>query len=279
MVVYIEYAFLENALIDGLLLFLALKAVRLRVSGWRLALAAAVGGAESLLFPVLTLPAWCLYFVKFLGGALIAVVSCPTVTLRPCLGLLSAFFLLTFALGGLLTAVSSFFGAELVEGRGFWIGRAPVALVVGIAAVFFLVMAALIRKLHAKRQIARGSCACVIEGVRTVKAKGFLDSGNLLTFRGEPVSVLTPVAALALFGGAVRPVGRITMRSAGGERSSPVFRARRLTAGGKRVDGALFAVGEVGIPDHPVLLNASLWEGKHGHPEPVEDVAAKDTGN
>ena len=272
MVVYIEYAFLENALIDGLMLFLALKAVRLRVSGPRLALASSLGGGVSLIFPVLTLPVWCLTLVKFLGGALIAAVSCPKATLRSSLGLCAAFYLLTFALGGLLSAVSSFSGAEFVEGRGFFIGRAPVALVVGVALCFFCAMAALFRKLHARRAIEKSSCNCVIEGVRTVKTKGFLDSGNLLIFRGEPVSVLSPVAALALFAGE-RPVGRIFMRSAGGERSSPVFRARRLTAGGKRVDGALFAVGEVGIPDHPVLLNTSLLEGCDGNSHIAQDVA------
>lgn len=272
MVVYIEYAFLENALIDGLLLFLALKAVRLRVSGPRLALASSLGGGLSLLFPVLTLPVWCLTLVKFLGGALIAAVSCPKATLRPCLGLCAAFYLLTFALGGLLFAVSSFFGAELVEGRGFWLERVPVSLVLSAAVLFFALMAMLFRKLHARRAIEKRSCACIIEGIRTVRTKAFLDSGNLLTFRGEPVSVLSPVAALALFAGE-RPVGRIFMRSAGGERSSPVFRARRLTAGGKRVDGALFAVGEVGIPDHPVLLNTSLLEGCDGNSHLAEDVA------
>ena len=94
-------------------------------------------------------------------------------------------------------------------------------------------------------------------------------------FRGEPVSVLTPVAALALFGGA-KPVGRITMRSAGGEKTSPVFRAKKLTAGEKVWEGALFAVGEVGIPDRPVLLNAMLWEGTDGDSCRSEKLAAKD---
>ena len=83
MTVYIEYAFAENALIDGLLLYLALRCARLRVSGWRLALASAAGGAQSLLFPVLSLPVWLSYPVKFLGGVLIAVIGCPSRRLKP----------------------------------------------------------------------------------------------------------------------------------------------------------------------------------------------------
>ena len=268
MTVYIEYAFAENALLDGLLLYLALRCARLRVSGWRLALASAAGGAQSLLFPVLSLPVWLSYPVKFLGGVLIAVIGCPSRRLKPYLWVCAAFFLLTFALGGLLAAVSSFFGAEFAEGRGFLVGRTPVVFV----------MAALVRLVHRRRAVARASVPCVIEGRRTVHWDALYDSGNLLVFRGEPVSVLTPVAALALFGGA-KPVGRITMRSAGGEKTSPVFRAKKLTAGEKVWEGALFAVGEVGIPDRPVLLNAMLWEGTDGDPCRSEKLAAKDQRN
>ena len=279
MTVYIEYAFAENTLLDGLLLYLALRCARLRVSGWRLALASAAGGAQSLLFPVFSLPVWLSYLVKFLGGALIAVIGCPSRRLKPHLWVCAAFFLLTFALGGLLFAVSSFFGAELAEGRGVWLERVPPALVLAAAGAFFAAAAALIRHIHRRRAIARGSCACVIEGVRTLRCSGFWDSGNLLSFRGEPVSVLSPVAALALFGGRAVPVGRIVLRSAGGEKTSPVFRAERLTAGGIVREGALFAVGETGIPGHPVLLNTSLWEGEDGHPRRAEKLAAKDTGD
>lgn len=278
MTVYIEYAFAENALLDGLLLYLALRCARLRVSGWRLALASAAGGAQSLLFPVFSLPVWLSYPVKFLGGALIAVIGCPSRRLKPHLWVCAAFFLLTFALGGLLAAVSSFFGAEFAEGRGFLIGRTPVSFVLAAAFGFFFGMAALVRFVHRRRAVARASVPCVIEGRRTVHWDALYDSGNLLFFRGEPVSVLTPVAALALFGGA-KPVGRITMRSAGGEKTSPVFRAKKLTAGEKVWEGALFAVGEVGIPDRPVLLNAMLWEGTDGDPCRSEKLAAKDQRN
>ena len=271
MTVYIEYAFAENALLDGLLLYLALRCARLRVSGWRLALASSAGGAQSLLFPLFSLPVWLSYPVKFLGGVLIAVIGCP-------LWVCAAFFLLTFALGGLLAAVSSFFGAEFAEGRGFLVGRTPVLFVLAAAFGFFFGMAALFRLVHRRRAVARASVPCVIEGRRTVHWDALYDSGNLLFFRGEPVSVLAPVAALALFGGS-KPVGRITMRSAGGEKTSPVFRAKKLTAGEKVWEGALFAVGEVGIPDRPVLLNAMLWEGTDGDPCRSEKLAAKDQGD
>ena len=45
MVVYWEYAFIGNALPDGLLLYLAVRCARMRVRPWRLLLASAMGGA------------------------------------------------------------------------------------------------------------------------------------------------------------------------------------------------------------------------------------------
>ena len=50
MVVYWEYAFLENFLLDGLLLFLAVKCARGRAGVFNLLLAAGVGAAEAILF-------------------------------------------------------------------------------------------------------------------------------------------------------------------------------------------------------------------------------------
>ena len=279
MVVYIEYAFAENALLDGLLLYLSLKCVRLRVSVPRLLLASAAGGAESLLFPVLSLPVWAGYLAKLLGGVLLAVLGCPSRKLAPHVRMCAVFFFLTFALGGLLAAVSSFFGAEFVEGRGFWVTRSPVVFVLTVAGCFAAGITAFLKVFFRRRAVARASVACEIEGVRTVHCDALYDSGNLLCFRGEPVSLLTPVAALALFRGAAKPVGRLTMHTAGGKKSSPVFRAKRLTAGEKTWEGALFAVGEIGIPGHPVLLNADLWEGVHADPCRSEKLAAKDKGD
>lgn len=71
MVVYIEYAFAENFIMDLLLLYLSLKCARSRISWLRMIFAAAIGGVEAILFPVIAMPVWCAYFVKFLGGVLI----------------------------------------------------------------------------------------------------------------------------------------------------------------------------------------------------------------
>ena len=106
MIVYWEYAFLENALLDGLLLYLAGTCARRRVCIWRLCLAAALGGAVAVVFPLIALPVWAAYFVKVVSGVLICLVAC-TGGAKACLIAVSAFFAFTFALGGILTAAYS----------------------------------------------------------------------------------------------------------------------------------------------------------------------------
>ena len=57
MVVYVEFAFAENALLDGALAYLSVKCVRGRTSARRILLSAAAGGAFAVLFPLVSLPA------------------------------------------------------------------------------------------------------------------------------------------------------------------------------------------------------------------------------
>ncbi len=279
MVVYAEYAFLENFLLDALLLYLALKCARGRVRVWRIALAAAVGAGEALAFPVLGLPAWAAYLVKFLGGALIAVVAVSKGSKKTYIVTVAAFFLLTFALGGLLIAVYSFFGVEYAEGSGFLVERAPVGLVLGVGGLFTAGGAALCGRFYRYRNEKRGLFACTLTaGKRTVKWKGFADSGNLLTFRGEPVCVISAAAVFALFGAHPSEVGRMRVGTVNGETERPVFRCDSLTVGGRETQGAYLTPGTVERGEYQLILHTAFVEGNHETSETFERVAGKRTG-
>ena len=134
MQVYIEVAFLENFLLDGVLLYLALACARLKISAWRLLLASALGAVEAIVFPLFPLPAWAAYLVKFMGGALLAVIAAKGRPKQICIAT-AFFFLFTFALGGLLTAVYSFFGIQYEAGTGYLVEQAPAGLVAGVSSV------------------------------------------------------------------------------------------------------------------------------------------------
>lgn len=264
MIVYAEYAFLENFLLDAVLLYLALKCARGRVRVLNLLFAAAVGAGEALAFPLLPLPVWAAYFVKLLGGALIAVIAVSKGTKKTYFVVLVCFFLMTFALGGLLTAAYSFFRVEYAEGGGYLVEQAPVGLVLGAAGAFCVLATAFAKRLYRYRCEKRSVFACSLtSGGKRVHWKGFADSGNLLMFRGEPVCVVSAAAVFALFGRRPKEEGRIRIGTVNGEKETPVFRCDTLEVGGKRAQGAYLALGSVDSKEYQIILHTAFLEGEH----------------
>lgn len=265
MVVYAEAAFIENFLIDGVLLCLALKCVRVKTVVWRLIAAAALGGAEALLFPLLVLPVWAAYAVKLLGGVLPVLVAVKEKRAKPYLLAIAVFFFLTFALGGLLTAAYSFFGVEFTEGNGYLVESAPVGMIFGGTAAFALAVAAFAKKFYRYRKTKKETLACRLRaGEREVDWRGYADSGNCLFFRGRPVCVTSAAAIFALFGGGVKEAGRMSVGTVNGRREAPVFEidSMQIRTDRKvwRRENVLLTVGEVS-PEYQLILNTALMEG------------------
>lgn len=271
--VYIEVAFAENFLMDGMLLYLALKCAREKVRPLNLILAALVGAAEAILFPLIPLPVWCAYLVKFLGGALISVISVHKGRPKSYLVAAAAFFLLTFALGGLLVAAYSFFGAEYREGDGYLVESAPIALVVTAAIVFFLLILSALRRFFRFRVRKSNLIACTLcAGGRRVHMTALADSGNCLQFRGKPVCLTSAAGIFALLGAHPSAVGRMKVGTVHGERESPVFLCREMELGGKTFGEVPFVLGEM-RGDIQMILHTAYLEGSYENTDCVENLA------
>lgn len=279
MVVYWEYAFAENFLLDGLLLYLALRCARTSVRPLNLLLAAALGGAEGVLLPLVAFPAWCVYPVKLLGGAVLVVTAVHKGSPKGYLVACAAFFFFTFALGGMLTALYSFFGVEYVEGQGYLVEGAPVALIFTGAGIFTVLCARAIAFFYRYRKLKTGLYPCELEaGGRRLRRTAFADSGNCLSFRGEPVCVLSAASLIALFGAQPKETGRITVTTVNGSRVSPVFLCERMTVNGRSYDGVYVTMGEIRTKEYQMILHTAFLEGERENTHSVKNVAAKDKG-
>lgn len=279
MVVYVEYALLENFLLDGLILYLALKIARGRVRAWRLMIAAAVGAAEAVCFPLLPVPVWCAYLMKALGGLLLSVIVVSKGRPKTYLFVTVAFFLITFALGGLLTAAYSFFGVEYEEGNGYLVEQAPVALVLAAFGIFAAVLVNLSKYFYRYAKLQKKIAPCTLEhGGRKVTWKGLADSGNLLEFEGRPVCVFSATAAFALFGRNLKEAGRLTMRTVAAEKETPVFVCEKMQVGARRFENVYLAVGDVESKDYQIILHTAYMEGYHEVDAEAEIVAEKGRG-
>lgn len=278
MTVYIEYAFAENFLLDGLFLYLALKCMRTKVRLWRLLLAAAVGGGEALLFPILELPNRCAYLIKFLGGSILPIITVSKERLKTYVMVTAAFFIMTFLLGGLLTGIYSFLDISYVEGQGYYLESAPVALVVSVAGIFAILILRAAKYLYRYQKVKRNIFSCSLTvGEKTVIWQGFADSGNCLSYQGIPVCVVSAFGALALFR-SVKPVGRMIVSTVNGSRDSPVFACEKFEIEGCLMQKCYFTVGEISSKEYQIILHTALVEGAHERTDRIKGMAKEIRG-
>lgn len=278
MTVYLEYAFLENCFLDGLLLFLSLKAAHTKLSAWRLCLAAALGGIAALVFPILKLPAIAALLIKWLIGVLLALIAVKERGLKVHLTVTGAFFAMTFLLGGILIAVYSIFHISYLPGEGYLLESVPVGLILSLSVIFAAVCVRLLKHFYRYRKRRQNLLNCKIKsGGGELSLRGYADSGNRLYFRGKPVCVISAIGALALFKGQ-QPVGRMMLFTVSGSKESPVFCCEKLTIEGVEKQDIYITVGEIASQEHSLILHTALVEDRHENTELFETLAEEARG-
>lgn len=277
MEIYIEYAFLENFLFDGVLLTLALLAAKSKISWWRILLSALCGAVFALVFPLLRLSEIAGTALKIAVGFLLCMLVAGRLKTKKEWGryvLISVlFFCLSFGFGGSLLGVYG--QMSFSSDREFAVNRMPsVAVFVGFAVLSAIVIF-LVRKLYARRAVCSQTYDCRIRnGEKYVKASGFLDSGNLAAKNGLPVCFVSPDLIYELWGeelihskedGQVRDEMRINTLA--GEKNLPLYggEIEVKTDGERRKKRVYFAPSQNMISrEYKILLNPRIFEGCTG---------------
>ncbi len=179
MTVYIEYAFLENFLVDLALLWLSLKAVKEIISLPRLLFSASLGAAFAVIHPLCGFSPAMSMFVKLAVGGLLPMLCFCRIKTKKEWGRYALsvvfFYVFTFLFGGAMTAIFS--SAK----RRPYLFFLSLALLTGLSY-------SLIAKIYQKRAVFRQIYECtLLFQEQKIKAQGFLDSGNLATKNALPV--------------------------------------------------------------------------------------------
>ncbi len=187
MVVYVEYAFLENFLLDGSLLWLSLLASKTPVRVKNLLFSAAIGGVFAVVYPLLALPDLLGQTLKIAVGFLLCFLVAGRVKSKKEWGryafICVCFFALTFVFAGAITAVGA---------TGAWVWLAFIVL--GVNTLL------LVKKLYEKRARDRYIYDCEIAyNEKRIKVLGFYDSGNFARFQNIPVCFVSPDIIFDLF--------------------------------------------------------------------------------
>ncbi|MBQ8886001.1 MAG: sigma-E processing peptidase SpoIIGA [Clostridia bacterium] len=276
MEVYIEIAFLENFLIDGMLLTLSLKAARRKTSVLRIILASALGAVFAIIFPLLSLGKTAALALKFPVGALLCFVAIGEKGAGRYALSVVFFYALSFALGGMLLAIFGAFSLPYEAAQsGYLIASAPVGGM--IAGCFFFALFALwfIKRLHARRRIMRFIYPCrVVCGEREIAADGFLDSGNRAAvaeeetlfgaLKSRPLNFISPELAFELLGEAAM-TAETTVQTVSGRKKIKIFRADKLEiyCGAKPniIENVYFApTPHIRAREYKILLNVRCFD-------------------
>lgn len=183
MTVYVEYVLIDNFIIDYLLLRCAFMISGYQTSKKRLILCSLIASLFSLLFPLINFSAVPLTILKFSFGAFIVSVSGKFVTFKQYLVTLTCFFIVTFLTGGAIIGVYSLIGVKEFSEWMVAFCFIPVYLL-SFAFKKFL------SYFYKRRTTMSLIYEVEIENEgKTVKTKGFLDTGNSLYDRLDPVIV------------------------------------------------------------------------------------------
>ena len=174
MAVYIEYVLLDNIIIDYLLLKYTFKLVRGKSGFWRLFFCAVLGAAFAAILPLVALPGWAAIPIKIAFSAALVWAAGNYATKKSYIFSFIVFNLYTFLLGGSVTGIFNIFGLPL--DREYSVGLV-IAAAYGLIRLTHKGVEAVYRRRNIYAYVSE--CEITLNG-QTIKAKGFLDTGNRL---------------------------------------------------------------------------------------------------
>ena len=193
MQVYIELALLENFCMDFTLLYCA-KLVSKNGAGWkRISVASALGACFAVLFPLIPLPVAWSVILKIISGLLLCLAAGKYKSVKGYVKLTSAFLAFSAALAGALIGIFSLAGISYADGGGFILSSVPIGIPM-FGALLLIIAARIIKDRYSKGSKKQVACR-IYAGQYSVSLSGFFDSGNKVSYRGSPVSVIPKESA------------------------------------------------------------------------------------
>lgn len=209
---------------DFCLLFSAKLLAKNNARILRLVFASAVGAAFAVLFPLLNLQAWAAATLKICSGIFICLIAYKFGSMKGFVKFSAAFLLMTALLGGALIGLFSLVGMNYA-GDGYMLSKVPI----GIPMLGVLLLILLAKRLG--RRLKKGGknrfrCRIYV-GQSTFSSVGFVDSGNAVYFKGEPISVVSKFLVLNSFD-ELCISGGVKIHTVSGSKILDVFTADRV---------------------------------------------------
>ena len=194
MTVYLDIVFIENILMNYIIMYASGIVMKHKMKKIRILLASIIGAIYTVLMYINILPIYSNIIMKFLLSIVITYVSFKPNTFKRLYKDLVIFYLVSFVFGGCVFALMYFLKPQMAQIRnGVFVGAYPIkiALIGGITAFIIIQISFKI----VKNKISKKDMIIDIEIIidkKAAKIKGLLDTGNFLKdpITGLPVIVV-----------------------------------------------------------------------------------------
>lgn len=177
MVIYADIVFVENLIINFIILYVTALLKKIKISYFRIILASACGSLYAILAIRINN-----VFYKLILSILMVIIVCPTKNMRKILETLTVFYLVSITTGGASIAISYLFnGYDINTLKGITVVNFPIIIsAIGVTIGIFLIMLTIN---NVKSKISKNNIIYDVEiffGTRKAKIKALLDTGNML---------------------------------------------------------------------------------------------------
>lgn len=270
MEVYIEYVFIDNLIIDYLLIIASGKTARVKVKKWRAVFSSLLGSVSAIIFPLFEMPILISLLSKACLGLLMVLVAVSCKRVREYLRAFLFFMLFTFLFGGAIIGLFYLLKIDYIEYFKRENGFIPIGVTILLVYILSKCCISAITRLLQERDIKPfvRTCAVIIDN-RKFSVRGFVDSGNRLfdSMTGLPIIVASrKFATLLAREGLLMPVNRyINFDTVGGLSRMRIYKIDNLVIYNGEVEN-IFNNVLMGIAvddftadgDYELLLHPSL---------------------
>lgn len=268
MQVYLEYAFLDNMVIDYFLLLSSVYLTGNKIKKLRIFLSALFGTMVAIVLPLFTINAVVSFFVKILLAVVMIYTAGEYKNFKGYILSLNIFILLTFLTGGAVIAVLFalnmdyiFVGTKIVN-QGL-----PVSLMIAVSFILCFIVIKVGKSIYRKKQIFPFIRKCeIVAGEKSFPLVGFIDSGNRLydSKRGCPIVVISrkKLERMNILPYLSTKVGSLKFNTVSGEGEMPLYKIGGIIF--KEDTGITYKSATLGISyneyssEYDIILHPSL---------------------
>lgn len=234
MVVYVEYVFLDNFIIDFMLIILARKSFKLRIDKVRVLSSAFFGASVAVIMPILRLSVAISFVLKMPIGLTIVLLSGKFRNLKEYVKCFYLFLFFTFLSGGAVTAVFWGLGLSFDPINYAHGSEIPLFLILLVVLCAYLFAQKIVKEIYKRKTVFNFLMKCQVEADgKTFDFLGFLDSGNSLCYKNtdSPIILCSQKTCEKLkFDGALRNgvYDVVTVKTVSGASIIPLYKIQKF---------------------------------------------------